>query len=47
MLASPLLDRGDGTYEFLVSSAATGLGTVVVTVEGLTLSAQPQISYTP
>ena len=45
-LSGPIVDLGNGTYSFQVVSSEPGLATVQVTVEGLTLNDQPNLTFT-
>ena len=45
-LAAPVIDGHDGSYSVRIASTSTGVGTVVVTVEGIVLASQPTIAFT-
>jgi hypothetical protein len=45
MLSSVIQDQGDGSYIFKVVSNNSGVGNVVVTIEGIVLDSQPEITF--
>ena len=45
VLSQPLTDQGEGTYTAHVMSAAAGIATVLVDVEGIGLSDTPTLAY--
>jgi len=44
-LAAPVIDRYDGSYSVRIASTSTGVGTVMVTAEGILLVSRPTIAF--
>jgi hypothetical protein len=45
VLASPVVDQGNGSYRFAVASSVTGVGVVSVSVEGVLLLDAPSVLF--
>ncbi len=45
IVASPVVDLGDGSYSFVVLSLLPGTGAIVVDVEGTTLASRPAVTF--